>query len=81
MNLDMFMQVDHVPWSDSHIAAITKHWGRLNKTTKIYEFNVKWYARVLSEDSNAHVLYVAGLNIPHLSKWAEVEAKKRGLLK
>jgi hypothetical protein len=80
MTLDMFFEEDFKPWSESHVAGNRKQWGKLTKQHALYNYNRDWYKRVLSEAGNKHLLYAAGLEIPHYSKWAEVEAVKRGLI-
>jgi hypothetical protein len=80
MTLDMFFEEEFVPWSDSHVQANRDKWSKLTKQHAMYQYNYDWYKRVLSESGNKFILYAAGLKIPHYSKWAEVEAVKRGLI-
>lgn len=81
MTLELFMEDTPVTeWSPEHLAANKKHWDKLTKQHKLYEYNREWYLNYFKTCSDKQVLYYVITDLKHFSDWAEIEALNRGLL-
>jgi hypothetical protein len=80
-SFEMFMEdLPVVRWSVEHLAANKKHWEKLTKQHKMYEFNRDWYMKFFKKCSDKQILYYVITDMKHFSDWAETEAVNRGLL-
>jgi hypothetical protein len=79
--LEMFFDEPVFEWSPTHIAFLKTQWVKFGRGSKLWEFNYSYHKSLLRNQTDATLLYRAGLEIPFYSDMAHEVAVERGLIK